>query len=66
MIEHLFDPDHLKDPHPIRPRPERRLGKRQLRDLAAAQESAQETRSFRRSGGVFPSRPCAPQIDAMA
>lgn len=42
----LFDREAFMDPHPIRPREERKLGKRELRDLAAAQEAVMRLHMF--------------------
>lgn len=39
LPETLIDPGHLADPHPIRPRPGRRMTRSELRQLASAQEA---------------------------
>ncbi|WP_175566966.1 BrnA antitoxin family protein [Rhodovulum sp. ES.010] len=42
----MFDPRHLGDPHPIRPRAERKLTKGDLKQLAAAQEAIMRLHMF--------------------
>ncbi|TCP44115.1 BrnA antitoxin family protein [Rhodovulum marinum] len=42
----MFDHDDFMDPHPMRPRADRHLGKRELRDLASAQEAIMRLHMF--------------------
>lgn len=42
----MLTPKHLLDPHPIRPKDDRKLGKRELRELVAAQEAVMRLHMF--------------------